>query len=111
MTGSLLRRAALALQILVLGTSVAYADCSDQPGAKVDWTKCQKQRKMLSGQNLRNGRFEKTDFSFSDLSKARLTGAFLVRANLTGSSLSGADLRRADLTKALGSRADFEAQI
>jgi uncharacterized protein YjbI with pentapeptide repeats len=108
MTGSLPRRAALALLILALGSSVASAQCSDPPEPKVDWTKCQKQRKVMRGQDLRDGRFERTDFSFSDLSETQLTGAFLVRANLTSSTLSGADLRRANLGKVLGSRTNFE---
>lgn len=106
--GHIGRFATLLLTMMMPGALPAQAKCSDSPAPKVNWTKCDKEKKILRGSDLSGGIFEQTDFSFSTLSDSTLAGARLGRAILNRTRFQGADLTGADLTKALGSRADFE---
>jgi uncharacterized protein YjbI with pentapeptide repeats len=106
--GHIGRVTTLLLPLLILGAAPVQAKCSDSPRPKVDWTKCDKEKKILRGQDMSGGIFERTDLSLSNLSGSTLTGARMGRATLNGTRFQGADLTGADLSKALGSRADFE---
>lgn len=97
----------LLLPLLLLGAGPAVAKCTDPPGPRVDWSKCDREKKRLRNMDLRGGIFERADLTFSDLSGSNLAGARLVRATLNSVFFRAADLTGADLTKAQGSRADF----
>lgn len=86
----------------------SHASCSDRPGPGIDWSKCEKEKRRLGGEDLSGGHFLKTDLSGSDLSEANLSHSHLIGANLTRTNLQGANLEGADLTKALGGRASFK---
>jgi len=98
--------AAVPLSVTLLAEPVAAA-CNTAPHAGVDWSKCEKRRKILQGQDLSKGIFLRTDFSRSDLANANLVGANLSEAHLEHARLAGADLSGANLSKARGNRADF----
>ena len=83
------------------------ASCSNSPEPHVDWTNCDKHKKILSGRDLTGGTLQRTDFSHSDLSGSIMAEASLVRADLTQTTLRNSDLQNADLTKVLGSRANL----
>ncbi len=93
--------------LLLLGAGPAVAKCSDPPRPKVDWSKCDREKKRLRDMDLRGGIFERTDLTYTDLSGSNLSGARLLRATVNSARFKAADLTGADLTKAQGSRADF----
>ena len=95
--------------MLVFGAPVAQAACKDRPSPGVDWTKCDKERKILRKQDLSGAVLKWTDFSGSDLSEATLIEAVLIGANFSRARLRRANLEHADLSKARGDRTDFEA--
>ena len=95
------------LPLLLLGATPAVAKCTDPPGPKVDWSKCDREKKRLRNMDLRGAIFERTDLTFSDLSGSNLTGARLTRATLNSAFFKGADLSGADLSKAEFERAVF----
>ncbi len=103
-----LRLPALALILLAATPFTAQGGCSDRPGPGVDWTKCQKMRLVLRGEDLSGGRLERTNLSNTDLMEATLVGANLAESNLERTRLQEADLQGANLTKVQGSRANFE---
>ena len=89
-----------------IGPAAAWAGCSDPPGAKVDWSKCQKNRLILRNADLSEARFHRTNLSASDLMEANLAGAWReganrMRARLREANLSGADLVGARLVRAI----------
>jgi uncharacterized protein YjbI with pentapeptide repeats len=98
---------ATALLLPILAATPATAACSDRPAAGVDWSKCEKRRLILRGQDLSNGVFLRTDFGRSDLADANFAGADLTEANFEHARLAGADLSGALLAKAHGDRTDF----
>lgn len=87
----------------------AMAGCSDKPEPGVNWSKCQKMRLVLRGEDLSKAQFERVNLGSSDLMEANLAGAVMTNANLQRARLKEADLQSADLTKAQGGRANFEA--
>ena len=89
----------------------AVAACGDSPAPGVDWSKCEKRRLILRGQDLSNGTFLRTDFARSDLAEATLAGADLTEAIFDRARLAGADLTGARLEKAEGDRADVTGAI
>jgi uncharacterized protein YjbI with pentapeptide repeats len=116
----------LACLLGVIG-GTALADCSDFAAPGVYWRRCLQDGQDLrgvdlSGANLADASFKRTDLSGADLSGAdareakfvsatmqdvKLDQARLVRADLTKADLTGASLRDADLTNARLFRADF----
>ena len=102
---------AFALSIVALsivgGVPVAEAACNHPPRVGVDWTKCEKRRLNLSGQDLSTGKFGYTDFSRSDLKDVRFVRADLSEAEFSKARLEGADLSEARMIKTHGDRADF----
>jgi uncharacterized protein YjbI with pentapeptide repeats len=107
---SCLGLALAALSPLVTAAPAAAA-CGDRPAAGVDWSKCEKRRLMLRGQDLSEGKFLRTDFGRSDLADVSLAGADLTEANFEHARLAGADLSGAVLTKTSGDRADFTKAV
>ncbi|WP_299395404.1 pentapeptide repeat-containing protein [Pelagibius sp.] len=97
---------AFALSV-VWGVPLAEAACADPPRAGVDWTKCEKRRLNLTGQDLSNGRFGYTDFSRSDLKSVRFVKADLSEAEFSKARLEGADLSEARMIKTNADRANF----
>jgi uncharacterized protein YjbI with pentapeptide repeats/two-component sensor histidine kinase len=95
----------------VLSVGPAAAACNESPRAGVDWSKCEKRRLILRGQDLSKGTFLRTDFSRSDLADAKLIGADLTEANFEHARLAGADLSGAVLIKSSGDRADFAKAV
>jgi len=95
----------------LLPVTPASAGCGDRPAAGVDWSKCEKRRLILGGQDLSKGTFVRTDFSRSDLADAKFTGADLTEADFEHARLAGADLSGATLAKASGSRANFAKAV
>src|SRR3546814_3079023 len=61
----------------LLTAAPAAAACGDRPAAGVDWSKCEKRRLVLRGQDLSDGKFLRTDFGRSDLAGAKFSGADL----------------------------------
>src|SRR3546814_6688493 len=59
----------------LLTAAPAAAACGDRPAAGVDWSKCEKRRLVLRGQDLSDGKFLRTDFGRSDLAGAQFSGA------------------------------------
>ena len=60
---------AAALATVILMSPIdGQAGCSDSPEPHVDWTNCDKHKKILSGRDLTGGTLQRTDFSHSDLS-------------------------------------------
>ena len=98
----------LLLLFLMVPHEAAHADCSDKPKPGVDWSKCQKMRLMLRGQDLSKAQFERVNLGSTDLMNATLVGAMMVNANLERARLKEANLESADLTKVQGGRANFE---
>ena len=96
------------LLFLVVPHEVALAECSDKPKPGVDWSKCQKMRLVLRGQDLSEAQFERANLGSTDLMDATLVGAMMVNANLERARLKKANLQSADLTKVQGARANFE---
>ena len=91
---TLLGAGALLVALIGLGAPAAQAKCGDSPKPKVDWSKCDKERLNLRGQDLSGAHFERTDLSASDLMEANLSGAILKKADLARSRLaSGSWLR------------------
>ncbi|WP_422367078.1 pentapeptide repeat-containing protein [Pelagibius sp.] len=90
-----------------LGSQAAEAACNTSPGVGVDWTKCEKRRLNLSGQDLSRGVFLNTDFGRTDLKDARFVNADLSMADFAKARLAGADLSGAKMVKTQGDRADF----
>jgi uncharacterized protein YjbI with pentapeptide repeats len=103
-----LRLPALALILLAATPFTAEGGCSDRPGPGVDWTKCQKMRLVLRGEDLSGGHLERTNLSSSDLMEATLVGASLAESNLERTRLQEADLQGANLSKVQGSRANLK---
>lgn len=97
--------------LVLLAAAPAAATCNERPAVGVDWSKCEKRRLMLRGQDLSDGTFVRTDFSRSDLAEAKLAGADLTEANFEHARLAGADLSGAVLAKAHGDRADFTGAL
>jgi|GEM_PF-350935 len=120
----------------------AHAGCSDVPAPEVYWRRCVFDRQDLAdvdltGANLRDSSFKRTDLTASllegvdaqrakfvtsvmqdvvldeanlvraDLTKADLKGASLKGANLTGARMFQADLSGADLTGTRLDNTDF----
>jgi uncharacterized protein YjbI with pentapeptide repeats len=98
----------LFLLFLIVSEGPAAAGCSDKPGPGVDWTKCQKMRLVLKGQDLSKSHMERVNLGSTDLMDANLAGAMMVYADLERARLKQANLEAADLTKVQGGRADFE---
>ena len=96
------------LLLLMVPYGPAHAGCSDKPEPGVDWTKCQKMRLVLRGEDLSKAQFERVNLGSTDLMEANLAGAMMVNANLQRTRLKEANLQSADLTKAQGGRANFE---
>ncbi len=103
-----LRLPVLALMVLAVTPFAAQGGCSDRPGPGVDWTKCQKMRLVLRGEDLSGGRLERTNLSSSDLMEANLAGANLAESDLERTRLQEADLQGANLTKVQAGRANFK---
>ncbi len=91
-----------------LGSEAAEAACNTSPGVGVDWTKCEKRRLNLSGEDLSNGVFLNTDFGRTDLKGARFVDAELSMADFAKARLAGADLSGANMVKTQGDRANFK---
>ena len=68
----------LLLLVFVLETPAAFAGCRDRPKPGVDWSKCEKERLILRGTDLRGAILIQTDLSMSDMADANLAGAVLV---------------------------------
>lgn len=84
------------------------ARCGDQPAPGVGWSKCDKTRKVMTGDNLAGAKMDWANLSATDLSDSNLSKALMFRANLTRTSLRNTNLQNADLTKAQGLRAVFD---
>lgn len=91
-----------------VGTTQVQARCSDTPAPRVDWSKCDKTRKMMAGNDLTGAKMDWANLSATDLSGSNLSQAQMFRANLTRTSLRDANLQNADLTKVQGLRAIFD---
>jgi len=100
--------ALLALLALMLPLQSAQAGCQDFPKPKLDWSNCDKGRKVLRGFNLSKGRFVKTHLMGSDLREANLTDTVLVEAQLGRASFRDANLQGANLTKSVAHHAVFD---
>jgi uncharacterized protein YjbI with pentapeptide repeats len=91
--------------LLVAVTGQALADCADVPAPGVYWRRCVQDGQDLrgvdlTGANLRDASFKRTDLSDAILAEADIRRAKLVSALMHGTVLDGANLVRADLTKA-----------
>lgn len=99
---------ALLTGVLFTQVPTASAACGDNPEPGVDWSRCEKEKKILQGQNLERGKFIQTDFNGGNLAEVNFSGAILIRANFMRASLKDANLEGADLAKAIGHRALFQ---
>jgi uncharacterized protein YjbI with pentapeptide repeats len=88
------------LLLLVVPHGPALAGCSDKPEPGVDWSKCQKMRLVLRGEDLSGARFDRVNLGSSDLMEANLAGAKMVNANLERARLKEADLQAANFEAA-----------
>lgn len=90
-----------------LSGTPALAACSTSPGVGVDWSKCEKRRLNLTGQNLSGGTFVDTDFDRTDLKNVKLMDSDLRQADVGSARLEGADLSKSKMMKLQGDRANF----
>lgn len=98
--------------LVLAPVSEALADCTDPPAPGVNWRRCVFDRLEfnnvdLSGAELRDASFYRSDLSGSIFEKVKAFRAKFVNAVLTGASFPEADLREADMTKANLSEADL----
>jgi uncharacterized protein YjbI with pentapeptide repeats len=109
--------------ILIFGFFIASnlylttSNCSDEPHANVDWSRCDKSglnftNQKLSKANLKRANLSNTNFSGTDFAGATLEGANLKGANLSNTNLDKAiffqaNLQNSDLTNASFSGANF----
>ncbi len=59
----LLRLGLLLVLVATLETSTAFAKCGDPPKPGVDWSRCEKERKILRGEDLSGAILKRTDLS------------------------------------------------
>lgn len=101
----LLLRPLLPLVLVILGVIPATAGCSDAASPGVDWQHCvQDERPFvdedLSGANIRNANFTRSDLSRSNLDNADGRRAKFVSTVMQGTKFDNAILTEADFTKA-----------
>jgi uncharacterized protein YjbI with pentapeptide repeats len=85
----------------------AQAGCRSHPGPGVDWTKCYKERLILSGKDMKKAVFNKAYLAGTDFSSADLRHASFEGAEVTRSSFRNAKLQGAKFSRAYGSRINF----
>lgn len=96
-----------ALLLFALSAPPALAGCGDEPGPDVDWSECDKARKMFGSADLSNSQLVQTFFTSTDLAAANLAGSDMSLAELSNARLAGAELAGTVLEKAVGARVDF----
>jgi uncharacterized protein YjbI with pentapeptide repeats len=108
--------------LLAVGSAPAQAaECSATPSPGVNWKRCSLVDQSfpgadLTGANLSDGRFLRTDFSAAKLVGVNATGAkfvsaVLAKADLGHANLQDADLTGADLSQANLSGVDFSRAV
>jgi uncharacterized protein YjbI with pentapeptide repeats len=95
------------LALTVLSAGSAAASCRDYPGPGIDWSGCDKSRRLLTEDDLHGANLARADLSHTDLSGANLSQATLSEATMSRARLDGANLKGADLTKAMLVRVDL----
>ena len=95
----------LAFVVVALFPQSALSACTDPPGPKVNWQRCNFDGLNLrgidlAGARLRDASFFRADLSESDLQGTRSTRAKFVNAIAEAVNFDGAKLYQADFTKA-----------
>jgi len=86
----------------------AHAACSSKPAQGVDWAGCRTRNLLLSGNDLRQGKFRQTDFAASDMRMTKADAADFTKAVLIRAVFDQASAREAIFDRAIGYRASFQ---
>lgn len=94
-----------ALAFLLVGSYPAVAACTDPPRPNVNWERCYMEERNisgvdLSGANLRDTRFHRSNLNGSNLSNVDAHRTKFISASLAKGIFDGARLIEADFTKA-----------
>lgn len=98
------------LLTLALGPArpAAAAECSNDPGPGVDWSKCAKKMIMLQGNDFKGAVLVEADFTLTDLSRTNLDGANLEEAVMARAWLTGASAEKTNFNRVEGYRTGFD---